>query len=344
MRTVRTRASGAPKTLIVLAVVFVAAAIGASFFVRKHGQSKAIKVAVMTWAGAGPGYVGIQKGFFGGMPVELKVLDDTTARKAAFNSPDFEVYLTNPDQHPREVAEGLPGKMFLLSDVSFGADGLVTRSDILRIQDLRGKKIAFTHGTASDFMLSKALERGGLRRSDVILIDLDDPTKALAALTSGEVDAALSWEPLMSQAVRDGKGKILFTSREVPDMILGVFIAKPSLLEDEKRLHHFVEGWLRSVEYVKQNPDECLPIMARGFGVSVADVAGMMDGLRLADRAKNEQYLGGPSIEPCKLDNFVREAAVYWVSVGLLKESGAAADRWVPDKARALYSRTVVHY
>jgi NitT/TauT family transport system substrate-binding protein len=307
--------------------------------VKPGGGSPPVRVAVMTWAGAGPGFVAIERDMFDDLPVEISVIDDTKARQAAFQSSGFEVYLTNPDQHPREVEMGLPGSMFLLSDISFGADGLIAKREIRTVADLRGKRIAYTQGTASDFMLSKALQSAGLTRDDVVLVELDDPGTAVAALASGQVDAALSWEPLMSQAVAQGQAHILFTSANVPDAIIGVFIAKESLLHDRSRLNRFMQGWLEAVEFIKANPQASYPIIARGLKVQEADVPGMIAGLRLADRAKNREYftLGADSLT--KLDRFVNDAAAYWKSVGLLSRAPNPRQRWVQPEPIQFFSQ-----
>jgi NitT/TauT family transport system substrate-binding protein len=310
-----------------------------AFSIRSIGKPIPVKVAVMTWAGAGPGFVAIRKGFFQGLPVELSIIDDTKARQAAFQNKEFEVYLTNPDQHPREVENGLPGTMFLVSDISYGADGLLARRDITHIAELRGKRIAYTQGTASDFMLSKALISAGLARSDVTLVTLDDPGIAVAALTAGQVDAALSWEPLMSQAVKEGKARIIFTSADVPDSIIGVFIAKDSLIQDEQRFKHFVEGWLRAVEYIKSNPDESYRIMAEGLDVSGPEIREMMAGIRLADRRKNEEFFALDTNGMTKMDRFVNDSAAYWYSVGLLNKQIEPTRRWVHSNISSFFTR-----
>lgn len=298
---------------------------------------KPLRVAVMTWGGAGPGFVGQKKDLFGGLNVEFHILDDTRQRQAAYQSDEFDIYLTNPDQHPKEVAMGIPGKMFMLSDFSEGADGLIARPSIDSISKLKGKRVAYIQGSASDFMLSKALASVGLSRNEIQLVELDDPNTASVALISGQVDAAVSWEPLMSQAVKSGQARILFTSRDVPDSIIGVFIAKDRLLKDGPRLKRFIGGWLKSIEYYNSHQDESLEIMARAFNVDIADMRLMMRGLRLATETDNSDYFYAQSERPTKMDLFTAEAAMYWRSIGLLPRNRALPDRWVPEETRALY-------
>jgi NitT/TauT family transport system substrate-binding protein len=322
-------------TIASAAVFFVALACALYYF---KAATAPMRVAVMTWGGAGPGFIGVDKKLFGDLRVEFHVLDDTKQRQAAFQSRDFEVYLTNPDQHPKEVQMGMPGKMFLLSDFSNGADGLMARPDIDSIAALKGKRIAYIQGSASDFMLSKALASAGLGRRDVTLVELDDPNTAGVALVSGKVDAAVSWEPLMSQAVANKQARILFTSRDVPNSIIGVFIGKDSLMSDSVRLRKFVDGWLASVAYYNKNRDESLAIMAAAFKVSKEDMKGMMEGLRLAELKDNQDFFVAPFGQPTRMDLFTTEAGVYWKSISALPQNFRFPDRWVRGDAGSLYT------
>ena len=68
-------------------------------------------------------------------------------------------------------------------------------SGIHRIQDLRGKKIAATVNTSSQYYLREMLRKSGMRlESDVRFVNLEGPDMP-AALKRGDVDAVAIWEP-----------------------------------------------------------------------------------------------------------------------------------------------------
>jgi sulfonate transport system substrate-binding protein len=77
-------------------------------------------------------------------------------------------------------------------------------STIKSIRDLRGKRIAVTQGSSADFHLLTVLTKAGLSTHDVQLVYLQ-PAQALAALSSGSIDAWDVWSPFVEQAV-DQKG------------------------------------------------------------------------------------------------------------------------------------------
>ena len=99
-----------------IAITVVLTAVGFFFYIRQPPAAP-IRVAIMSWGGAGPGFVGVTKGCFGSQAISFDVLDDSRARQAAYQSKDFEVLLTNPDQHQRELEMGLPGRVVVMWDV-----------------------------------------------------------------------------------------------------------------------------------------------------------------------------------------------------------------------------------
>jgi len=68
-------------------------------------------------------------------------------------------------------------------------------SGIRRIQDLRGKKVAATVNTSSQYYLREMLRKAGmLLESDIRFVNLEGPDMP-AALKRGDVDAVAIWEP-----------------------------------------------------------------------------------------------------------------------------------------------------
>ena len=303
-----------------------------------HAAAQPVRVAVMTWGGAGPGFVGIEKGFFGSTQVELRIIDDSRARHAAYKAEEFEVLLTNPDQHPRELEIGLPGSMILCSDVSLGADGMIAHPSITTISDLKGKRIAYVQGSASDYMVTKALASAGLSRSDVLLQAVDDPSTSVAALYGGQISAAVSWEPLMSQAVSSGNARILFTSRDIPDTIVGVFVAKKTLTSDPHRLEDFIKGWIESVEFCKSHPEESRAIMSKAFGVNSNEMNEMMSGITLLDASHNTSWMQRTQ-GLSRLDQLAHDAAGFWHQEGLLKQIPPNSKSWTNSDAAAIVEK-----
>ena len=83
-------------------------------------------------------------------------------------------------------------------------------SPITSIQQLKGKKIAYGSGSSGNYNLLTVLTKAGLTTKDVTLVNLQ-PAEALAAFTSGGVDAWDIWPPYVQQVVAQDSARVLAT-------------------------------------------------------------------------------------------------------------------------------------
>ena len=177
------------------------------------------------------------------------------------------------------------------TDYSNGGDGIVAAGNINSIADLKGKKIAYEKGSPSHMLLDLLLERNGLTNKDVISVET--PTyDAGTVFLSGDVDAAVTWEPWLSKASERAGGKLLYSTKGDPLINnLGAFSAEvlTGRPEDVKR---FMKAYFKALDYTYKNPTESYEIMAKKFGVSVEDIVGMREGLTWMSQQDNVAYLG----------------------------------------------------
>jgi sulfonate transport system substrate-binding protein len=83
-------------------------------------------------------------------------------------------------------------------------------SPITSIQQLKDKKIAYGSGSSANYNLLTVLTKAGLTTKDVTLVNLQ-PADALAAFTSGSVDAWDIWPPYVQQVVAQDGARVLAT-------------------------------------------------------------------------------------------------------------------------------------
>jgi NitT/TauT family transport system substrate-binding protein len=132
---------------------------------RRHKPpppNQPLKVGIATWPGYAPGFIAKEKGFFGDLPVDFTILDDFTIRQNAFTSGQNQATISSLDTYAFESGQGVRGKVVLILDESFGADGMVVSSKIKTPQDVKGKKVAYTRGSPSHFFLIQFLKKHGV--------------------------------------------------------------------------------------------------------------------------------------------------------------------------------------
>lgn len=86
-------------------------------------------------------------------------------------------------------------------------------SGIKTIADLKGKKIAYTKSTASEYFIRALLSKYGLKTSDVQLVNLETSAASIA-YSKGKVSAIVAWDPTTSQLEASGS-TLLYTGEDV---------------------------------------------------------------------------------------------------------------------------------
>jgi sulfonate transport system substrate-binding protein len=83
-------------------------------------------------------------------------------------------------------------------------------SPITSISQLKGKKIAYATGSSANYNLLTVLNKASLTTKDVNLVNLQ-PADALAAFTSGSVEAWDVWPPYVQQVVAQNGARVIAT-------------------------------------------------------------------------------------------------------------------------------------
>lgn len=319
----------APKTLwVILALIALGALVSlflSGLLNSSRVQPPIVEIGIATWPGFASGMIGNEKRFFEDVEVKFKIIDDRSARYAAFQNGDIDIVVASVDEFAQSSSQ-IGGEIVLVTDLSAGGDGIVVKSDIKLVSDLRGKKVAFPRATPSHFLLYKVLQDNGLSPSDIEQVMVDDPGHAAQAFLGGSVDAAVTWEPFLSEVREKGGGHVLLTTRDYPGIIVDVLVASDRLTQDHERLERFLDGWLRSVDYIKQNPDESAAIIARGLGIKNEDVRGMMAGLEFAGKKLNAEFFNAEDPSQTRLGVILLEASEFWRSQGVISQTPFASD------------------
>ncbi|WP_329123406.1 ABC transporter substrate-binding protein [Streptomyces sp. NBC_01353] len=141
-------------------------------------------------------------------------------------------------------------------------------SPLRRPEDLKGRTVAVAQGSSAHFQLIASLKKVGLSLSD-IKVSLLQPADALAAFTSGKVDAWAVWDPYTSQVLASGKARVLTDGRGVVNG-LGFQIAAPSALADKEKaaaIGDYIERLRRAQDWVYEHPDAWAKVWAKETGL-----------------------------------------------------------------------------
>ena len=130
-------------------------------------------------------------------------------------------------------------------------------SDIRRIEDLRGKKVAVPNRFSNQrLIIFRSFKERGLNMDDVTLLEMPPPDMP-AALHVRAVDAIISGEPFMAQSEMDGYGRVLFMTKDVwPEFISCVLAVHEDVIRDHRaEVQQLVDGIARSGKWLDTTMD-----------------------------------------------------------------------------------------
>jgi sulfonate transport system substrate-binding protein len=133
---------------------------------------------------------------------------------------------------------------------------------------LKGKSIAVAQGSSANYQLVASLKKAGLGLADVKVKYLQ-PADALAAFTSGKVDAWAVWDPYTSQILQGKQGRVLTTGDGVTNG-LTFQVAAPSALKDKKKaaaIRDYLERLRRAYRWVYSHEPEWAKVWAKETGL-----------------------------------------------------------------------------
>jgi len=137
------------------------------------------------------------------------------------------------------------------------------------LRDLKGKRVAYTPGTTSDFFLSSLLAAHGLARRDVTERPLA-PGEMLRALETGAVDAASTWNYSLSTIANalGTRGVVLLDS--------GTYTETFNLVASDEFVRRrgdvvarLLRALIQSEHFVREQPQQAQAIMAAASHVDL---------------------------------------------------------------------------
>lgn len=269
-------------------------------------------------------YLAQEKGFFrdAGVNVELVWVNDFDELISKRDAGELDIATFTLLDFVTEKNSGANGdaQVFLIEDYSNGADAILTMNDsgINEVIDLKGKKIAVDEGTVSEFFLNVVLADAGLSLDDIERINAtSDDVPAL--LESGEVDAGVAYEPVISQIV-NGNGKVVIDSSAHHDAIVDVYVASQKLLETRKDdVAKVASALLEAGKFVSANPEAAAEIMKEPLGIEASELVESFEKLKIPTLRENKNAFDRSSAFE-SLFNLTNQSQQYLQKQGLIED------------------------
>jgi len=196
-------------------------------------------------------------------------------------------------------------------------------SPIKSVADLKGKKVAVTKAAGAHFLLIAALEKAGLKFSDVEPAYLT-PADGRAAFEKGAIDAWVVWDPFVSAAQKQANARVLADGSDGVASYQRYYLASSAFAAKEPKV---IEAYFDLLEgtgkWVKANPAEATKILAPAWKLEE-------DVVSSANQRRSYQVR---ALSPSDLNEQQRIADTFFAEKLLPKAINATeAEIWSKDK------------
>ena len=141
-------------------------------------------------------------------------------------------------------------------------------SPIRTLADLKGKRIAFTKGSSAHTVILLALERAGLKYSDITPTYLSPPDAA-AAFGKDSVDAWAVWDPYLAVGEAKYGGRVLVKPSELAKTNSFYIANKTFAADNGALLAQALEGLSEAADWADQHRSEVARSLAAVTGLDL---------------------------------------------------------------------------
>jgi ABC-type nitrate/sulfonate/bicarbonate transport system substrate-binding protein len=221
-----------------------------------------------------PMFVGAEKGFFRahGVDASFRVVDTGTDMVNALHNGEAQVGDMSTTTYLKAVHAGNPFQVIglIMNDATDDRCdtplAIVSRNGtgISKIGDVRGKKIGLARGQTSDEYFKMVLRRAGVKYDDVTTENIWSQFGLAPALRDGKVDAIVTWEPYVTQALTQVPGSYLVIRGGQHMSYVMVAVAHGPTVESKPAvIKSIAAGLAQSSHFTRNNRDEAVEIFAK---------------------------------------------------------------------------------
>ena len=230
---------------------------------------------------------------------------------------------------------------------SRGADGVVVRREVKRINQLKGKVLATAQFTEAEFFIRYLAQEAGLAIRTLPTLDASPDPDALNlvfckdAFAAGDLFArelkegrtrlagCVTWAPKTTEVATqsDGKAHILTTSINLLVVADVLIVNKGFAQQNTNLVAGLVDGLLEGNRLVRDNPDAQLAVIMKAFKWEREQAKAELAKVHLSNLPENLAFFSG-SIDSAGSFGGIYQAAVYSYGNALIKDP-VDGDRFV---------------
>ena len=258
-----------------------------------------------------------------GIDIEIVQINDYVESINQYTAGAFDgVSATNMDTLSIPSGGGVDTTALIVGDFSNGNDAVIVKGD----GDLAGlsdKPVNLVELSVSHYLLARALDSVGLREADLDAVINTSDADIIAAFQTEDVEAVVTWNPLVSTILEDPNATKLFDSSDIPGEIIDLMVVNTETLEANPDFGKAMVGaWYEVMGLMAAGDEEVLTAMAEASGT---DLAGYQ-----AQLASTEMFYDPAAAvaftQSAELSSTMVSVAEFLFDKGILGEGAPSAD------------------
>lgn len=255
-----------------------------------------------------------------GINVNISIINDATQSSNAFIKGDLDAagytinrtaFLSN-----KFKTANVDVVMPYITNYSNGGDGIIAKSSITSVKDLVGAKVGVPEFSEAQTLVVWFVNNSDLSQTEkdsIInnLILFETPDEAAKAFFAGEIDAAATWEPYLTQAKNMSDCHILFDTTTSTSLVMdGILFRQDFVNNYPDTVAKFIQGALMASEQYETDTSTIKSVMPMYSTVSDNDIIENCKSAKLTTWKDNVNLLNGTA------KTIYTDMCEVWISIG----------------------------
>ncbi len=221
------------------------------------------------------GYVAQEEGLFkkNGLDVELVHIPSSSRGIQAILAGEIAFSYMDGFNEVQANLKGA-GLAFIVGATNRFVFSLMSKPEIQKITDLKGKKIGITRiGSSTHTAALYALSQAGLKPADYQILPLMEVPNILTALMAGQIDAGIVSPPTNSRARKAGFNELMNLAKEGPEAVsVAIGTTRAYIKANEDTVRRVVRSYAEAVELFRTNKQVGMRVLQKYTKVKEPDI------------------------------------------------------------------------
>lgn len=212
-----------------------------------------------------------------GITVEIVQINDYVESINQYTAGAFDgVSATNMDTLSIPAGGGVDTTALIVGDFSNGNDAVIVKEGGLA--ELAGKPVNLVELSVSHYLLARALDSVDLAERDLDGVINTSDADMIAAFTTADVQAVVTWNPLVSTILEEPNATKVFDSSDIPGEIIDLMVVNTDTLAANPDFGKALVGaWYEVMGLMASGDEEVLTAMAEASGTDLAGYKAQLD-------------------------------------------------------------------